>query len=214
MVGRPIEAAFSLEKSRVARLAVEERASVRAGEATFIQRLHTLLDDRVANKSRAGVNASLMQRIGSIGAIPQQVQHYARLAANLPPSRSVCEVGFNAGHSAAVFLASTDPSTVLHTFDLFSTHTMRSSLRLLNETFPGRIRAYAGDSLVVIPGLREKIQPACGLLHIDGRHDYTHTLADAIHLFPHAAPDATFLFDDQCIERLDGRRALQRAALF
>jgi predicted O-methyltransferase YrrM len=140
-------------------------------------------------------NHSAMLRLGSVAAHAEQVQHYASLASR-PSVRTICEVGFNAGHSAAVWLMA-NPNATLHTFDLWSHGPAgRAGLQLLKTRFPGRILAHVGDSLHTIA--RTTIAPPCDLVHIDGRHDYAHTLTDFVNFVPKARADAVYLFDDQC----------------
>jgi hypothetical protein len=110
--------------------------------------------------------------------------------------RAACQ-GFNSGHSAAVWLAS-NPHITVHTFDLFESTSMARSFDVLNRTFPSRLHAHRGDSLTAIPSLPAPLEPPCSLVHVDGRHDYLHTVADAVQLARHARPHALYLFDDQC----------------
>lgn len=85
--------------------------------------LYTDLDALVAASSRGKDSSATMYRLGSIGAHRHQIDFYYRAATN-PAVRVICEVGFNAGHSTAVWLAA-NPIATIHSFDLFrvySTH--------------------------------------------------------------------------------------------
>ena len=187
--------------------------------APQLQRLFAQLDLGVARfalenayhgKNRTAKDAAeraAQLRIGSIAVdLPQQA-FYWRLAAS-PAVRHICEVGFNAGHSTALWL-SANPTATIDTFDLFSpqlTGFMRPNLHLLQRLFPGRVTAHAGNSLRTIPAAN--LTAPCDLVHVDGRHSYTNTLWDTVNLMRKASPSALFLFDDQCDPRnCDGPEA-------
>lgn len=102
-----------------------------------------------------------------------QIDYYYRLMARLPAPRTVCEIGYNAGHSAHVWLsARPDMQTKLVAFDLASHPYTTISQRhmdalyvlllsllwwgalshvLLMYRFPGRLELIAGDSLETVP---------------------------------------------------------------
>lgn len=136
-------------------------------------------------------------RTGSIAVdLPQQA-FYWRLAAS-PGVRHICEVGFNAGHSTALWL-SANPTATIDTFDLFNPHLtgfMQPNLLFLQRLFPGRLTAHVGDSLRTIPATN--LATPCDLVHVDGRHSYTNTRQDTINFMQKARPSALYLFDDQC----------------
>ena len=143
-------------------------------------------------------------RTGSIGASAVQQIFYWRVAQS-PAIRQICEVGFNAGHSSALWL-SANPSASLATFDLFDHHrlgfmksVMRVSLALLQSRFPGRIEAFAGDSKVKVRTAR--LRAPCDLVHVDGKHDYDHATWDTLNLLAQARPSVLVLVDDQCDPR-------------
>jgi hypothetical protein len=138
-----------------------------------------------------------MFRTGSIAVDLTQQDFYWRVAAG-PAVRHICEVGFNAGHSTALWM-SANPTATIDTFDLFSPHQtgfMTPNLLLLQRLFPGRITAHAGDSLKTIPAA--SLAAPCDLVHVDGKHSYVNTLLDAINFMRKAHPLALYLFDDQC----------------
>lgn len=206
MASATLQAAFDAELSGV-------RALLAAPAQTPLEALHALLDATVASTPRRnrrggnatlGTDSALRLRTGSVAAHAEQVAAYASLAMSLGRANvSVCEVGFNAGHSAAVWLSS-NPHLTLHTFDFFgaSDRAMRRCLDVLTRTFPGRLVAHAGDSLRVVGSLATKLEPPCALVHVDGRHSYFNVLADAMQLSAHTTgADALYLFDDQCTSR-------------
>ena len=179
-------AAFQSELRRV-------EMEMEAEPQTVLTSLFKILDRLAAggSSSTARRKAALL-RLGSIAAHPEQVALYSAAASH---ASTVCEVGFNAGHSAAVWMLA-NPSLKLHTFDLFATRASVAALRHLQQRFPGRLFAHRGDSLSTLPSA--KLQPLCDLIHVDGRHSYLNVVADALHSLRIAVPSAVWLFDDQC----------------
>lgn len=138
-----------------------------------------------------------MIRTGSIAVDLTQQAFYWRVAAS-PAVRHICEVGFNAGHSTALWL-SANPTATVDTFDLFNPHLtgfMQANLLFLQRLFPGRLTAHIGDSLRTIPAAN--LLPSCDLVHVDGRHSYDNTRQDTINFMRISHPSTLYLFDDQC----------------
>ena len=156
----------------------------------FLEDLFTELDVIVANLSAATWRDL---RFGSIAAWRTQVDYYWRLATG-PWVKTICEVGFNVGHSAAVWLLA-NPTLTVYTFDVFNHRMSMSALRYLQAKFPSRIVPFKGDSLQRVP--REEL-PQCDVVHIDGRHSYEHVVQDLVNMQQHASPHALYIFDDQC----------------
>lgn len=140
----------------------------------------------------------------SIAATPRQTEYYLRAAAH-PSVRTICEVGFNAGHSTAVWLAASRRTTRVYSFDRMQLSYSRASLALLQKLFPGRLEMSEGDSDRSVPNLvaqrcaddATRSLPKCDLISIDGGHDEFTTLHDVLNMLPLANPrGATVLFDD------------------
>lgn len=109
--------------------------------------------------------STLFDGMGQIYQVPQEVAFYAA-AARMPGVRTVCEVGFNAGHSAAVFLLS-NPQTSYIGFDLMSLRWSAASLSFMQRAFPGRVTIVRGYSTDTLP---QHSAPLCDILSIDGEH--------------------------------------------
>jgi hypothetical protein len=151
----------------------------------------------LAKHPKSAAERAALFRTGSIAIDLTQQAFYWRVAAS-PAVRHICEVGFNAGHSTALWL-SANPTATIDTFDLFSPHQtgfMKPNLLLLQRRFPGRITAHIGNSLQTIPAAH--LAAPCNLVHIDGKHSYSNTLSDTVNFMRKAAPSALYLFDDQC----------------
>eukprot|EP00961_Rhodomonas_salina_P057568 773529-Rhodomonas_salina.1 len=63
----------------------------------------------------------------------------------------VCETGFGAGHSTALWLAS-HPLVDVLVFDNFDRAYQRECLEVLEASFPGRVTHVEGDTCKTVPG--------------------------------------------------------------
>lgn len=83
----------------------------------------------------------------------------------------ILEVGFNAGHSAAIMLLA-NPNSQIVAFDIGHHPYTIPCLEYLRETFGDRIRLVIGDSGDTVPHFhRENPDLVFDLLHIDGGHE-------------------------------------------
>lgn len=152
--------------------------------------------EHAALRDRATEYATML-RAGSVARFRWQSDFYYRLGSS-PWVRTVCEVrrsakmqtrakcplrgtlllsrcflgwqvGFNAGHSTALWLHS-NPLVHVYSFDIAHKADL---LRYFDKTFPGRLHAYTGDSSRVIRPTR--LPSPCDIVHIDGRHDFAHS---------------------------------------
>jgi hypothetical protein len=147
----------------------------------------------------------------SIAQDQEQVDYYTRLVASSDIAR-VCETGFNAGHSVAVWLSSN--AATVTSFDRMGLAYSASTLHLLQKAFPGRLTMWPGDSLRTVPkfvaahtlmlGESAPATGGCDLLSIDGGHEWEVALHDFLNLVPAASPRALFLFDDVGCRSCDG----------
>ncbi len=157
--------------------------------------LEALFRELDKNAMTAASNESVYAfRLGSIAAHRTQLEFYYRLASS-PAIRTICEVGFNMGHSTALWLTA-NPTARVHSFDLLETRPGKAQAAFLRSRFRGRLHIKAGDSLSTIP--RARIDPPCDLVHVDGRHNYLNTVTDALNFVRHSTGRTLYLFDDQC----------------
>ena len=111
---------------------------------------------------------------------PEQAAHFRIVLRNsvLPagPVRRVCEIGFNAGHSAALWLEGTQ-SQVEHvvSFDMLD-HPYSAAMQQLLTALYGekRISWHGGDSTKTVAAFAARVasgeEPPCDLWYIDGGH--------------------------------------------
>ncbi|KAI0221060.1 hypothetical protein LSAT2_027517, partial [Lamellibrachia satsuma] len=87
--------------------------------------------------------------MGHSGGSDPQSRFYYWLAGR-PWVKTVCETGFNAGHSTLQWLTGSD-DTIVYSFDIGSFKYTRPMADYLNKTFPGRLHLVIGDSLETLP---------------------------------------------------------------
>lgn len=68
--------------------------------------------------------------------MPQEVSDFAHIASQ-PGVRTICEIGFNAGHSASVFLTA-NPSATYYAFDMAVLAYSSMSMALFRATYQHR----------------------------------------------------------------------------
>lgn len=103
------------------------------------------------------------------------------------------EIGFNAGHSAEIFLDS-NPHVKLTSFDLGEHDYVKVVKEYIDATYPGRHELILGDSTVTIPA--HSYDSTYDLIFIDGGHDYEIASADLSSCARFAHKDTVVIMDD------------------
>ena len=119
-------------------------------------------------------------REGGLGHSETQMSFYFQVA-QAPWIKTICEVGFNVGHSAAVFLIANPSATVL-SFDLGQYEYSIRNMQLLKEMFPLRFHYILGDSSISISQVFD-IFPnfsGCDLVAVDGAHSENAVFGDLV----------------------------------
>ena len=85
---------------------------------------------------------------------------------------TICEIGFNAGHSAIVWLEATHARLV--EFDLLNLNYSHASRRWMEDRYPGRLTFHRGPSRLTVPQYASRVAngtaDACDLWLVDGDH--------------------------------------------
>ena len=102
----------------------------------------------------------LYQRQSSLLSELVRSQAEAAQAAGRARRFLVCETGFGAGHSAALFLESS-PSVDVVTFDLMTQPYAVPAAKMLQKKYPGRYSYVPGDSCETVP----TYEGQCDFLH-------------------------------------------------
>jgi len=123
----------------------------------------------------------------------QQVQHQVDNLIELTktPNINVMEIGFNAGHSAEVFLKN-NPSLTLTSFDLGYHNYVLAGKKYINETYPNRHTLILGDSTITVP----QHTGSFDVIFIDGGHEYDVAKKDLENCMRFAHKDTIVIIDD------------------
>ena len=126
--------------------------------------------------------------------IPQQVEDLIFLTNT--PNINVMEIGFNAGHSAEIFLKN-NKELNLTSFDIGSHKYVNTAKKYIDVTYPNRHNLIIGDSRITIPiYLQNNKDTKFDIIFIDGGHNYKVAKADLENCFHLAHEDTIVILDD------------------
>jgi len=136
--------------------------------------------------------------IGMVAQSPGEVASLARLA-QTPSLSTICEIGFNAGHSSLLWLQHA-PRAQLHSFDLYGMPFSPASRSFISAAFPGRVTYHAGDSKKTVAEYARSVAagaaPPCDLWFVDGDHGGETPRLDFRNAMAAAKPGAIVVADD------------------
>lgn len=118
-------------------------------------------------------------------------------------AQEILEIGFNAGHSAALMLLA-NPDSKLLAFDICEHRYTEGCFAVLADRFANRIDLIPGDSNTTVPLFRLE-HPAVyfDLLHIDGSHNYQAATTDFMNCHSLAKHGSLMIWDDTNNAELD-----------
>jgi len=156
--------------------------------------------------------------MGMIGNKPHQSHAYFELvrseARKQPAGLTICEVGLNGGHSAALFLEAAGRKSQVKMFDIGTLTYTRTALRLLQRLYPGQVEYIQGDSHATTLEFARTRGRVCDVMSIDGAHDAHHVARDLEAARRMSKTGALLLLDDMTTHRDDlGRAGVEAAAV-
>ena len=122
--------------------------------------------------------------------LPQQVEHLTKCVSN-DTIQTMLEIGFNAGHSAEIFLEA-NPRLHLISYDLKAHDYTASGKEFIDLTYPGRHTIIYGDSKITVP----EDNNTYDAFFIDGGHDYICANADIRNCYRLAKHGSLVIVDD------------------
>lgn len=126
--------------------------------------------------------------------IPEQVNDLIHLTSK--PNISVMEIGFNAGHSAEIFLQNNKDLT-LTSFDLGKHPYVKVAKEYIDLTYPNRHTLILGDSRITVPKFISKNKDTkFDVIFIDGGHQYYVAKKDLENCLHLAHKDTIVILDD------------------
>jgi predicted O-methyltransferase YrrM len=107
------------------------------------------------------------------------------------------EIGFNAGHSAELFLKN-NPHCTVTSFDICAHYRdVYTAKEYIDVTYPNRHTLLLGDSTVTVPNYsNENINKKFDVVFIDGGHEYFTAKADLENCMNLAHKDTIVIVDD------------------
>jgi predicted O-methyltransferase YrrM len=138
--------------------------------------------------------------MGHIGQVPEEIRTFHQLASR-PGVHVMCEIGFNAGHSAAVLLEA-KPSNLLFEFDLQNLNYSSPMEAMFKSMYGSRFHLITGSSFDTLPAFLAA-GGRCDLISIDGVHD-SRVLTDMLNGVKLTGPGGIILVDDVSLEYAGG----------
>lgn len=125
-----------------------------------------------------------------------QPAFFSDLIKSNPKIIRIAEIGFNAGHSSAVFLQA-KPNVIVYSFDIMNHRYVRYGKEFIDQTFPDRHVLIEGDSTKSVPRFyQENPSVKFDLIFIDGGHGYNFVFQDIKNMRNFAHRDTIVILDD------------------
>jgi len=140
--------------------------------------------------------------MGMVGNRPQQLaSYYAKVRAEAQKASApltICEVGLNGGHSAALFLEAAGRQAKLIMFELGKPPYTSTAAGLVNRLYPGQMELILGDAKATMKRYLNEHKPSrvCDVMSIDGQHRLEPFRTDLKHALKMCKRGSLLLFDD------------------
>jgi len=126
--------------------------------------------------------------------IPEQVNDLIKLTSK--PNISVMEIGFNAGHSAEIFLKNNKDLTLV-SFDLGKHPYVKVAKEYIDSVYPNRHTLILGNSKITVPRfISNNKDKKFDVIFIDGGHQYCIVKQDLNNCLHLAHKDTIVILDD------------------
>lgn len=110
--------------------------------------------------------------------------------------KNIMQIGFNAGHSADIFLG-TNKNINLVSFDIGKGPCVKLGEKYIKNTYPNRHKLILGDSKKTLPEyIKNNPDLVFDLIFIDGGHDYITAKSDLMNCKKLSHKDTIVILDD------------------
>lgn len=142
---------------------------------------------------------------GNINAVSKQKAEIAEILQSQSKDnelRYIMEIGFNAGHSAEIFLKNTN--AYVYSFDIGNhfNHYLKYGKQYINNVYPDRHTLVFGDSKITVPRFATNNDIKFDLIFIDGGHDYDTAYSDLLNCRNLAHSETIVIMDDITINSI------------
>lgn len=159
---------------------------------SYLSELETLI-----RKSGEPLEGNCFYLDGSFNRHPSLLPKQANLIKAASFGHRILEVGFNAGHSALLFLLH-NPNAHVTCFDLGNHSYSKLCYEYLESRFPNRLKIVWGNSLTTLPTyvMNHIHESKFDLIHIDGGHTREVVLSDLHHTRLLSHSNTYVIYDD------------------
>jgi hypothetical protein len=132
---------------------------------------------------------------GYTAQVPAAFKAYVEIASH-PSVKTICETGFNAGHSSFSWLAN-NPKAHVYSFDLGFHVYSRPMADHIRTLYPDRFNVTWGDSMKTLPEFQRKYpNVTCDVMIIDGGHTTHICKSDFVNFRKMASADNVIIMDN------------------
>lgn len=185
--------------------------TLRDTELRMLQVVSDLVSGQVFRKMG---NRGVFQAMGHIGEAPPQFHYYYAVARDNPWATTVCEVGFNAGHSFMAFMLG-NPKISYISFDTGGLGWTEEMIAVMQEAFPGRLTYVKGESESTVAKYTGgegggSNFAGCDIVSADGLHHGLFSYMDMMDLRKISKKGAIVLLDDWSTQFPDVKASWER----
>lgn len=147
-----------------------------------------------------GYYKSLNKKLNKIGHLrhnPNQIDqpyHLTKIVKDFN-AKNIMEIGFNAGHSADLFL-SMNKNVKLTSFDLGEIESVLHGKSFIDFKYPFRHNLIIGDSKTTVPNFSKNTNLKFDLIFIDGSHEFLDAITDIVNCKALAHKSTVLVLDD------------------
>jgi hypothetical protein len=178
-LGQDMQSNLNIEATKEAYTTMVREAQVQQYKIVVVELINHLNASGINTVAIEGSTSAFLEKIR----LMQTTAHRAWAAEDGKPSKSqktVCEVGFNAGHSALLWLLT--GATRVISFELGHHKYSHVAAQWISARFPGKLHLVMGDSSQTVPTFHTMFpHEKCDIVLVDGGHYFEPAWNDLVH---------------------------------